>query len=78
MYLCLAESSHTLKTLVVVDGHNAWNYRTSNSNLPAVIIKLQKNVGVVKKLCDNDIRSSIDLKNVRNWIVLNVQMEQLL
>ncbi|MFS7942782.1 hypothetical protein Hanom_Chr06g00492501 [Helianthus anomalus] len=61
-YLSFAETSHANEAVIVVNGHDAGNNGTSNSNLPTIIHKFEKIVNIVEKLSDNHISSCINLK----------------
>jgi hypothetical protein len=61
-YLSFAESGHPYETFVVIYWHYARNNGTSNTNLTAVIHKLEKDVGIIEKLCDNKVSASINLQ----------------
>lgn len=60
-YLGFTESSHAKETPVVIDGHDTRNNGTSNSNLAAIIYKLEENVSVIEQLGNDEICSSINL-----------------
>ena len=62
LYLRLAKSSHSLKSLVVINRHDPWDNWTSDSNLATVIIEFKKYISVIEKLSDNNIRSCINLQ----------------
>lgn len=61
-YLSFAESGHPYETFVVIYWHYARNNGTSNTNLTAVIHKLEKDVSIIEKLCDNKVSASINLQ----------------
>lgn len=51
-YLGFAKACHSHESLVIINGHDTRNYWTSNSNLPTVIHKLEKDISVIEQLSD--------------------------
>lgn len=47
-YLGFTETSHAYESLVVINGHNSRNNRTSNSNLATVVDEFEENISVVE------------------------------
>lgn len=62
-YLGFAEASHTEEALVIVNGHNTRNNGACYSNLTTIIHKFEEIVSVIEKLSNNEICTSIHLKN---------------
>ena len=65
MYLCFAETSHPYEAFVVINGHNSRNNRAVNSDMAAVINKLEKDIGVIEQLSDNKISTCINLSHIQ-------------
>jgi capsid protein len=61
-YLSFAEPSHSDETFVVVYWHYARNDGAGYANLTAVVHKLEKDIGVIEKLCNYKVSTSIDLQ----------------
>lgn len=62
IYPGFAKPSHAEETFVIINWHYARNNRTSYSNLPTIIHKLEKNISIIEKLSDNKICTSINLQ----------------
>jgi len=75
-YLGLAQASHAEKALVVLNGHNTRNNRHLDSNLTAVVHKLQVAIGVIEKLSDNDFCACITLEKERKSSYVAVKMKR--
>lgn len=65
MYLCFAETSHPYEAFVVINGHNSRNNWAINSDMAAVINKLEKNIGIIEQLSDNKISTGINLSHIQ-------------
>lgn len=60
-HFIVAEGDNTLKTIVVLDGEDAWQNRTCDTNGTTAFNKVDKDISIKEQLGDNKISSSINL-----------------
>lgn len=62
LYPSLVKASYAQVAFVVIDRHNSRNNGTSNSNLSAIIEKLEEYISIIEELGDDKISTSINLE----------------